>query len=144
MSSVKHEENEKRPTKRKIGVFHAKNTEGNPRTIAVDVSVISSISVTRETNEALMFTLDQSGRRGRVVLADSFMDAISIWMKFVDVVIFKRDAGDGIHSIPLALDAETILSIDTSHINGDTLVKTTSGNIPVMNDFDEAVSIWQG
>lgn len=133
-----------KPPKRKIGVFHARSTDGNERTIAVDISSITSLSVTRETNETLMFTLDQSGHRGRIVLKDTFGKALETWARFVDVVIFKRDAGDGQNTLPLALDVSKIVSIDTSNINGDTLVKTTAGNIPVMDEFEDAVKIWQG
>ncbi len=140
----KEHENNAKGAKRKIGVFHAKSSEGNERTIAIDVGSITSISVTRETSETLVFTMDQFGHRGRIVLSDTFTDAVSVWMKFCDIVIFKRDAGDGANSLPLAIDVSKIVSIDTSHINGDTLVKTLNGNVPVMEEFDEAVRIWQG
>lgn len=136
-----------RPQERKrrnpMAVFNRYDRNDAASRLAIPISSIAAISISRKTGETLIMCRPS----GVIVLADSFTDAVAEWKKTTDVVVFHQ-WGDRAAKlkIPIAVDMATIGSVEPSRVDGgaSSIVRTPSGVINVTETFEAAVEIAQG
>lgn len=135
------EKKESRQPSRKIGVFGRYTGQGDDVSpIAVDMDTVTCITLSKITGEVMIVTNGQ--HKGTIVIADGFNQALDIWKGKEDIVVFHTKSNDPTKSIPCAVAARSILSLDVSRKTNETLLNTVNGVFVLTDSFMDAVKIW--
>ncbi|MCQ2300716.1 MAG: hypothetical protein MJZ81_11395 [Bacteroidales bacterium] len=135
---------ERKTQQRKVSVFTKLGKDGEPcGPIAIDLNAVACVSLSKLTGDVIIITKNIP-RKGTIVIAEGFSETVKTWEGVEEVLVFHGESRYSDKSIPIAVAAKDVLSIDVGRGSQRVLLNTVDETYILKDTFEKAVEIWNG